>query len=1439
MKALKKNLCALPKQLLRFSLVGMVLLSLIWFALQAFALRDPDRYRPQLIELFQHTTGLDISIGSIEHAPWAFQPGVLLKGIVVLNEQHQPILSVPSLEARLSLLNLFKARLDFSRLKIVVDEVDVDRDKQGQWYLSTLPISKSNSEKNPFLHWLIEQGHCNLTVKKLVFRDKMTAQPTYLFREIHVELKNSLSQHWIKGTVLPDPYFGEAMSIEGALYGNQSSNLSAWHGQLKWSTHHFNLTSLTPWFASLHPLKKGYGSFNAVFSLREHFQIGIDTDIDLYNLKGRFDQALHDFDVDQLQGHLSFNQLEKGFDLTVRELAVRGNSSIKISHPLNLTLLINNSFNRFTAKELVINDIHNNIDQLPMTESQRHFWYKLGMQGDVNHINISWQGDLTVPQQYQASLDLDRFGLNPYQSFPAIHDFTGHIDLRNDGGAVKGQGSSLTLNYPQIFPYPNYIDQYTVDINWLHNADQVILSINNINVSNADLSGDFSGSMEFNATTPKQTHLHGKLQRANLNAIWRYMPLTVNKDTRDWLKTGLVKGFTKEVNFNLDGDLQQFPFATDQIGKFTVNATVFDAQVNFNNKWPIIDHVAGDFYIKEAALGFKAKAGTILNNQINNVMISIPDLVHGNEVLFVDGSIHTSVKEALNFIKNSPVSGYINHVADSLVGSGLGELSLKLQIPLIHSVDTTLRGDFQFIDATLDDGNKSIPPVNALNGHLRFTESGLDSDRLTASILGGEASLIFSTDSNKNTVLKAQGVADASQLYGVYGNSLLKKVSGQSNWTALFKFNKNKTDILLDSTALLVGEPVGIHLSTRSDGLIDLALLGNTSMKSLNVLFPNPLWASLDSSVNWNGHILLSKKYDDISFSLAALVLKKPVFMTVKGSLSNLIIADMSGHSDIPSLSRLGLNKINSLCRGTFAWHGRFEKRDTVTTIVFTSNLKGVSIDGPGEYQKTSTQSLPVTLIIEPLESGKTQMSLNVDSWFGTKIIYESQSDGSFNATRGVVNLGGPYLGQVGPGFSVMGQLENSNIDDLTSFWDSHANQWQSPINENQKKKVAATNNMFGSVNNIDVTVNNVVWRKRTWLKHRLQASWLKHQWSVSIQGVQVNGSINWDKENQGFIKANFSQLVIPDTISQQEKDNSPGPKTTKKVLPSNLANLDDLKEMPDIDLIAEHCQFGKKKLSHVEFAAQRQENAWHISRFFANTEGGEIQGTGQWLGSGGEQTKTEIKLAIDAKNYGNLLKAMGYNNLMARGDGIINANLSWSGGPKDYDFDYASGTMNVDLHDGQFSKVDPGGAGRIIGLFSLQSLPRRITLDFHDIFSQGFAFDTVKGEFIIKEGVLNTPDFVMSGPAARVKLKGLIDFTQETSDLKVKVDPAVGGDVSLAGALIGGPVVGAAAYLVQKILRNPLDKVLSYEYRIYGSWDNPQVDTVDTNFDATEKAVN
>jgi uncharacterized protein YhdP len=179
-----------------------------------------------------------------------------------------------------------------------------------------------------------------------------------------------------------------------------------------------------------------------------------------------------------------------------------------------------------------------------------------------------------------------------------------------------------------------------------------------------------------------------------------------------------------------------------------------------------------------------------------------------------------------------------------------------------------------------------------------------------------------------------------------------------------------------------------------------------------------------------------------------------------------------------------------------------------------------------------------------------------------------------------------------------------------------------------------------------------------------------------------------------------------------------------------------------------------------------------------------------------------------------------------------IEGQLAWAGAPSDFDYPSLSGTFRVHSGAGQFLKVDPG-VGRLLGVLSLQALPRRISLDFRDVFSEGFAFDSASGNVRIQNGVMHTDAFRLAGPAASVSIAGDVDLARETQKLQVRVQPALSTSVSagaaalfLANPLLGA-AVGAGTFLAQKMLNNPIEQLFSYEYAVTGAWDDPQVQRV------------
>jgi uncharacterized protein YhdP len=130
----------------------------------------------------------------------------------------------------------------------------------------------------------------------------------------------------------------------------------------------------------------------------------------------------------------------------------------------------------------------------------------------------------------------------------------------------------------------------------------------------------------------------------------------------------------------------------------------------------------------------------------------------------------------------------------------------------------------------------------------------------------------------------------------------------------------------------------------------------------------------------------------------------------------------------------------------------------------------------------------------------------------------------------------------------------------------------------------------------------------------------------------------------------------------------------------------------------------------------------WRINTLSLANSDAALKASGKWLSKEGDSS-TSLTYTLDVEDAGKLLSRFGFAGVLRGGRGKMNGDLNWSGLPFSIDIPTLSGKMQLDMAAGQFLKVDPGAA-KLLGVLSLQSLPRRLTLDFRDVFSEGFAFD-------------------------------------------------------------------------------------------------------------------
>jgi uncharacterized protein YhdP len=318
---------------------------------------------------------------------------------------------------------------------------------------------------------------------------------------------------------------------------------------------------------------------------------------------------------------------------------------------------------------------------------------------------------------------------------------------------------------------------------------------------------------------------------------------------------------------------------------------------------------------------------------------------------------------------------------------------------------------------------------------------------------------------------------------------------------------------------------------------------------------------------------------------------------------------------------------------------------------------------------------------------------------------------------------------------------------------------------------------------------------------------------SLRLASREMNGDVIWQPQGSGKLLGRFRNFMLGEGHSDSVQ---PQPTSGKNIVPDNSW-------FPDVDVAVDKLTYKGRQLGRLEMELSEADGVVQLDRMLLTNPDGKFSMTGSWQPS---PEKTQINLRVDISDAGKILSRSGYPDSLKDGSGTLESNLYWAGAPDAFNYAKLNGTMNLKVGKGRFLKVEPGAA-KLLGVLSLQSIPRRLSsLDFTDVFSNGFQFDSITGNAQIVNGLLMTSDMQLNGSSAKVTMTGQVDMNRETQALKVRIMPTIGDNVSLLSFAAGLPV-GVGVLVISKLLKDPLDKLASFEYNVSGSWADPKVEKV------------
>ena len=522
-------------------------------------------------------------------------------------------------------------------------------------------------------------------------------------------------------------------------------------------------------------------------------------------------------------------------------------------------------------------------------------------------------------------------------------------------------------------------------------------------------------------------------------------------------------------------------------------------------------------------------------------------------------------------------------------------------------------------------------------------------------------------------------------------------------------------------------------------------------------------------------------------------ILGGPAKFSLNTGTDKIIHINASGHIQEAGIQKLASNVMTNALQGSTDWLGEITINKPLVDVNIHSNLVGMAITLPAPLGKTAVQKSEFSLIKKQTSPTADNIDINYANVLSAKIL-RSDKGGNLVFDRADVGVNMPAATPKEAGLTLHGKMEAMNADEWIALFNQP--------NKSEKRSIAINKAEF-SVQKFDIFGRRL---------NGLTVSAKPNESGIQmvINSQEVSGDAEWQAANAnadgGKIIARLKNLSIP---SHAETNAEALKKEVKRAT----------NKYPALDVTAENFQIGSKKLGSLTLNAFESNEDWIIQKLKISNPDSTLVADGAWH-NWTRNPNTSLNFSLSADNIGKAMKRFGQPDTVKGGSAEVSGQLQWPGSPHEFETNGLSGNFTVEATKGQILKVQPG-VGRLLGLLSLQSLPRRLSLDFRDLFSDGFAFDKISATAKIERGILRSDDFFMTGPAAEAKIKGETNLQKETQNLKVKVIPHISDSLSLV-ALAGGPIAGAAAFVAQKILKDPFNKIVQSEYVITGTWDNP-----------------
>ena len=1259
------------------------LLLVLYFAAGSLILVGRHFLMPQLVgqqalveARLTDAIGLPVTLSGLS-AEWpGLHPRLALQGLQIHDRDGRPALRLEHVEAEIGWSSLLVFGLRLHRLEIVAPQLDIRRDAAGTIFIAGLPLAGSGD--GGFADWLLGQGRIVVRDATVTWHDELRGAPPFSLARLNFELRNFGRHHSFGFSAEPPAAAAARLDLRGNLVGSDIADPGDWEGDLYADLRAADLAAWQAWLDLPLEWSSGRGDVRLWLTVADRGFTGLTAELQLADVVMKLRPDLPELALSRLAGRLDGRREGDGYTAASRRLTLATSDGIVLPPTdarLRLVPAGRKAGGEFAANALDIGTLAALAGHLPLPGQAHARLQEFKPHGHLSDLDLSWEGPADAPTHWQAKLRFDGLAFSAHQELPGFAGLSGRLEGDARSGDIRLDSRDLRVELPAVFPEPVLaFAQFEADAGWKAGAGGIDLRLARAVFRNEDAQGEASGTYRYTGQGPGEIDLSAKLTNAAGNAVWRYMPLVVNQDARDWLRAGIVGGISDSATLRLKGPLAQFPFRDGRGGIFQVRGTIRGATLDYAPGWPRMTGIDGDLLFEGARMTIRGRRGDIMGVALSDVVAEIPDLEAAEETLLVSGRARGETRRFLDFIEASPVGERIDHFTQPMSAEGRGELSLRLVMPLRRIAETDVQGSYRFADNRI----RVLPellPLTAAQGEFSFTSDRLQARGLRAQLLGAPLSIDVANLAGGAVRVEAKGTLPAAalrqqpELAQLAGSRVFDHLSGEAPWRATVTVKKPAAEVLVEAAFDPLSSSLPEPLNKSSGTPLPLRVAGR-----------------IEAQANrWTAEL---------------------------GTLASVQL-----QQDGPG------------------WRGR------------------VALGAAARQPVVALPERGLSLVIDGA-------ALDVDRWRSLLTPAPADNGGVPDTPGADLPLAGVKLR------SDVLRVQQRDFHDV-----------------------------------------------------RIDATQTGGRWRIALDSREARGQLDWHPAGAGRIAGRFATLALPAAHRSPEAAGE-APDTTQ--------------EMPAVDLAIDDFRLGDMALGAVHVVAENSAGIWQ-ARLDAKNEAARLQGTGKWRPSR-TAPETSLDFRLEVLDAEKLLDRAGLPDAVRRGSGSVEGSLSWAGTPFGFDLPSLSGQMKADIGKGQFKKLEPG-VGRLLGVLSLQSLPRRITLDFRDIFSEGFAFDSIAGTAGIARGIMRTDRLDIRGPAAKILLSGQVNLMAETQDLKVRVQPSV-GDTIATGTMLANPVAGAVVWLAQKALDDPFGQAFAYEYAVTGPWSDPQVEKINRNVDTDRKAA-